>query len=273
MRHSTLASKPPQARTTLCARIECRPPPCARYAGDASCPRRSAKPPWFHRACVAPLRSAAPNRASERLRRRHGLPAPNRPRTDPAIGQLELPFVERQKPQALFGAARTCLAAVLDQHVGHVGMAAILGHSGQVVVILLARIGAEIERRRSDALNPPTSARYPQRHDRRRAWRRWRTAYCRRARLPARARAPAPTRPLARVSAAARPASPAPTTNTSGRDHSPPAPFRNRPRTQTRNPMSHHSRCARVTDCLRAFLLCYVTRGLRDPRPLRVCIG
>ena len=56
-----------------------------------------------------------------------------------------------------------------------------------------------------------------------------------------------------------------------GTRHSPPT-FRNRSRTRTRNPMRHHSRCARVTDCLRAFLVCYVTRGLRDPRPLRVCI-
>ena len=114
------------------------------HAGDASCLLDQRQCLGFvEHACAAAL-SSAEQGFRRALAGAIDFQRRTARETDSPIGELELPLIERQEAQALLLQPEQCLAAVLDQHVGQVGMAAILGHSGKVVVILLARIGAEL---------------------------------------------------------------------------------------------------------------------------------
>ncbi len=66
---------------------------------------------------------------------------------DPAIGLLELPLRERPKAHAVAAQPAHGIGAAVDQQLGKRLVAAMLGHARQVVEILLARIGAEIDAR------------------------------------------------------------------------------------------------------------------------------
>ena len=68
---------------------------------------------------------------------------------DPAIGLLGLPLRERPKPHAVAAQPAHGVGAAVDQQLGEFLVAALLGHARQVVEILLARIGAEVDARPS----------------------------------------------------------------------------------------------------------------------------